>query len=355
MLLGAAASPDDGLEEVPVFQFDEYGISMVSTDAVAAAARAAAGAPVNDAVRSKLEATLLENASIACSRNGSDCRKASCCSQPGLQCFEKDKWFASCREHCIPGSLDPMDPPGLRTPWSCTPIGPRSPTAPPLAAARDGSMNHFAVRTTQPIAKESGDSSTVTSATLSSSSPKTAPPSLSEHGYGNIVVPATHDSNPLRKASNNSDEVEIVLKVSNSEKWHVPAGTRHVVVLASGRHVQAEVVHGDAKADRNKALRQPQPHHLHRAGANSLGVAVTAAIVAGALIMLAIQVGLIRQSHDSKQNEMHLPKTTQRQRQPPKARALVRMPSRTSTLTEFDVPPHEIPKRQKDLTGLVLW
>jgi len=351
MLVGTAASPDEGLEEMPVFQVDEHGVSMVSTNAIAAAARAVAGVPVNAAERSKLKATLLEIASIACSGTGSDCRNAGCCSQPGFQCFEKDKWFATCREHCIPGSLDPTDPPGHHTPWSCTLIGPRTPTAPPLAAAR----KEFAVRTTQPIVKESGDNGTVTSAILSSSPPKTTPPSLSEHSYDNIFVPATHDSNPLRKASNNSGEVEIVVKVNDSDKWHVPAGTRHMVVLASGRHVKAEVVHGEAKPGRNKALRQPQPHQVPRASANSLGVAVTAAIVAGALITLAIQVGLLRQSHDSKQNEMHLPKATQRHRQPPTARALARMPSRTSTLTEFDVPPHEILKRQKDLTGLVLW
>jgi len=272
ILVGTAASTDEGLaelEEMPGFQFDEHGVSMVSPITVAAAARAAAGAPVNASERSKLEATLLENASsIACSATGSDCRNASCCSQPGFQCFEKDKWFADCREDCVPGSLDPTDPPGHRTPWSCTPIGQRSPTAPPLAAARDGSMNQFAARTAQLIVKEPGDGGTATSAT------------------------------------------------------------------------------------RNSALRQPQLHQLPRTKANNLGVAMMAAIVAGTLMLLAIQVGLLRQCHDSKQDEMHLPKATQRQRQPPTAR---RMPSRTSTLTEFDVPPHEIPKRQKDLTGLVLW
>merc|ERR1719510_2478346 len=58
---------------------------------MAAAARAAAGAPPMDAAaRSRLEAKLLQNASKACSGDGVDCRKASCCSQPGFQCFEKD-------------------------------------------------------------------------------------------------------------------------------------------------------------------------------------------------------------------------------------------------------------------------
>jgi len=391
MLFGAAASSIGGTEEVPVFQFDEHGVSMVSANAAAAAARVAAGAPVDAAARSKLEAKLLENASIACAGHGVDCRKTSCCSQPGLQCFEKDNWWASCKEHCIPGSLDPEDPPGKKTPWTCKAIGPRSPplvfpslanpaiVSPPLAAGSNGAKNQLALRKTGmatsatpsssllKTAKESRSIGKVIATTPSSdllNTMKESTPSLSRlkaarttpsFSAANVLhdtfAYATNSSSPWRKAPNHSDEVEIVLKVNDSDAWHVPTRTRHMVVLASGRHVMAEVVHSGARPGRTKALRQPQPDQP-QASANTLGMIATAAIVAIALLTLAIQVGIVSKSNDSKQYTMHMPISP---RQQTTARGLERVPTRTSSLSEFDVPPHHETKRRKDLTGLVLW
>lgn len=53
-----------------------------------------------------------------CVAEGTDCREARCCSDPGLTCYEKDEFFASCRDACEPG-LNPDDPPQFRTPWTC--------------------------------------------------------------------------------------------------------------------------------------------------------------------------------------------------------------------------------------------
>lgn len=343
ILVGAAASPNERVEEVPVFQFDEHGTSMVAPKAAAAAARAAAGAPVDAAARSKLEATLLEDLSIACSGLGVDCRNSTCCSKPGLQCFEKDMYWATCRKRCIPGSLDPKDPPKSRTPWTCRTIGPRSPAAPQLAAATNGSKNQSAPRNPQPTAKEYRNNGTVTSATLHPNPPTTTPPSLRGRGRDNPVAPDTHGSSPLNTVSNHSDDLEIVLRRFSENS----------VKLAPRRHDTAKVVHGDAQP--NKPLLRPALHQLHRANSNSLGVVVTAAIVAAALMVLAIQGGVIHLSHKSKQNQMRLPKAIERQPTENSFATFATIPPRTSTLSEFDVPPHHQTKRQKDLSGLLLW
>lgn len=51
-----------------------------------------------------------------------NCAKAKCCSDPGMSCYEKDKWWAGCKLSCTPGR-DPNDPPKYRTPWSCKKLG----------------------------------------------------------------------------------------------------------------------------------------------------------------------------------------------------------------------------------------
>jgi len=54
-----------------------------------------------------------------CSPTGQDCRSTGCCAGPGLACYEKDQWWASCRSDCVAGEINPDDPPEYRTPWSC--------------------------------------------------------------------------------------------------------------------------------------------------------------------------------------------------------------------------------------------
>merc|ERR1719335_1590113 len=57
-----------------------------------------------------------------CAKSGQSCAKSKCCSDPGMSCYEKDKYWASCKASCTPG-LDPHDPPKYRTPWSCKRLG----------------------------------------------------------------------------------------------------------------------------------------------------------------------------------------------------------------------------------------
>merc|ERR1719210_2909371 len=63
-----------------------------------------------------------------CSDSGEDCRSTHCCKIPGRQCYQKNEWWAGCEEECIPG-IDLNDPPAFRTPWTCTALGPRTPSA----------------------------------------------------------------------------------------------------------------------------------------------------------------------------------------------------------------------------------
>jgi len=67
-------------------------------------------------------------ASAKCSASHEDCRTTMCCSDPGLQCYEKNRWWATCRANCIPGAADPADVDPER--WNCTEYGVRSPGKP---------------------------------------------------------------------------------------------------------------------------------------------------------------------------------------------------------------------------------
>jgi hypothetical protein len=67
-------------------------------------------------------------ASAKCSASHEDCRTTMCCSDPGLQCYEKNKWWAMCRAQCIPGVADPADVDSEH--WSCKKFGERSPGKP---------------------------------------------------------------------------------------------------------------------------------------------------------------------------------------------------------------------------------
>jgi hypothetical protein len=65
-----------------------------------------------------------------CSRpHKDDCRNTRCCTEAGMQCYEKHEWWAACKETCVPGSTDPEDTGSDRTPWSCRPFGKRTPGA----------------------------------------------------------------------------------------------------------------------------------------------------------------------------------------------------------------------------------
>lgn len=50
---------------------------------------------------------------------GESCLATPGCCPTGFQCYEKDRHWASCRQSCIPGSINPYDPPEYQTPWTC--------------------------------------------------------------------------------------------------------------------------------------------------------------------------------------------------------------------------------------------
>eukprot|EP00421_Protoceratium_reticulatum_P071916 CAMPEP_0168425054 /NCGR_PEP_ID=MMETSP0228-20121227/35131_1 /TAXON_ID=133427 /ORGANISM="Protoceratium reticulatum, Strain CCCM 535 (=CCMP 1889)" /LENGTH=502 /DNA_ID=CAMNT_0008439045 /DNA_START=61 /DNA_END=1567 /DNA_ORIENTATION=- len=53
---------------------------------------------------------------------GENCMTNRCCSEPGMQCYEKDAYFATCRPSCTPG-IDSTDSPQYQTSWTCKALG----------------------------------------------------------------------------------------------------------------------------------------------------------------------------------------------------------------------------------------
>jgi hypothetical protein len=63
-----------------------------------------------------------------------DCRNTQCCQDAGMQCFEKDEYWATCQISCEKGSIDRLDKltsaqgyDHPASPWSCSPLGKRTP------------------------------------------------------------------------------------------------------------------------------------------------------------------------------------------------------------------------------------
>jgi len=78
-----------------------------------------------------------------CSAKNQDCRNTHCCTEPGTQCYQKNKWWASCKETCTPGVVDPTDAPEFQSPWSCKPLGQRAPSSP--ASTKNDAKNDVVV------------------------------------------------------------------------------------------------------------------------------------------------------------------------------------------------------------------
>jgi hypothetical protein len=55
------------------------------------------------------------------SQVGQDCRTTMCCTDPGFECYQKNKYWAGCKKTgtCLPGA----QPGDGDEPWTCTPIG----------------------------------------------------------------------------------------------------------------------------------------------------------------------------------------------------------------------------------------
>jgi len=60
-----------------------------------------------------------------CSATNKDCRNSHCCEEPGMQCYQKNQWWASCKRTCSPG-IDRSEKPEFQLPWDCKPLGERS-------------------------------------------------------------------------------------------------------------------------------------------------------------------------------------------------------------------------------------
>lgn len=58
-----------------------------------------------------------------------DCSKSRCCLDAGMQCFEKDEYWAACEVSCTPG-IDPRDRSKRQTSWTCRRLGTRTPGEP---------------------------------------------------------------------------------------------------------------------------------------------------------------------------------------------------------------------------------
>lgn len=64
-----------------------------------------------------------------CSKQGEDCSGAQCCADAGLQCFQKNSSWSTCKAKCAAGGPDLSDVDGK--PWTCKALGERSPEAQP--------------------------------------------------------------------------------------------------------------------------------------------------------------------------------------------------------------------------------
>jgi len=72
----------------------------------------------------------------ACSAAGENCGATKCCSVAGMQCYQKNSTWATCREDCTV-TIDDSEQPGHRAGWSCLPLGSRAPSS---AASRQGTL-----------------------------------------------------------------------------------------------------------------------------------------------------------------------------------------------------------------------
>jgi len=61
-----------------------------------------------------------------CSKNGEDCSQTRCCVTAGMQCYEKNTYFASCNSTCRAG-IHVEDP--IQKHWSCRQLGGRRPVS----------------------------------------------------------------------------------------------------------------------------------------------------------------------------------------------------------------------------------
>mmetsp|Transcript_46845 Transcript_46845/g.134081 ORF Transcript_46845/g.134081 Transcript_46845/m.134081 type:complete len:854 (+) Transcript_46845:95-2656(+) len=62
---------------------------------------------------------------VACSKDGEDCGRSTCCQEPGTMCYVKNSSFARCMASCPPPP-DFSQNSSVADTWDCAPIGPRT-------------------------------------------------------------------------------------------------------------------------------------------------------------------------------------------------------------------------------------
>lgn len=66
---------------------------------------------------------------VPCANAEQNCKQSSCCAGAGLQCYEKNSTWSSCKLDCAPGGPGLTNADGL--PWTCKTFGERSPPQAP--------------------------------------------------------------------------------------------------------------------------------------------------------------------------------------------------------------------------------
>jgi hypothetical protein len=80
---------------------------------------------------------LPEWAATNCAGSGEICSDKRCCREPGMQCFEKDGEWSTCKPECVPG---PQPEDRADHPWTCKALGPRTPGVAETPVIRRGSF-----------------------------------------------------------------------------------------------------------------------------------------------------------------------------------------------------------------------
>jgi len=100
-------------------------VSAASATPAASASSAASAAPVAPATTAPPAAPAKPAVPPPCGGPGGDCRLSKCCMGEGMQCYEKNHAWASCKRSCSAGKVDKHDPDP--SPWTCKTLGKRTP------------------------------------------------------------------------------------------------------------------------------------------------------------------------------------------------------------------------------------
>jgi len=73
----------------------------------------------------------------SCAGSGEICSDRRCCREPGMQCFEKNEGWSTCKPECIPG---PQPEDRADHNWTCKALGPKTPGVAEAPVIRRGSF-----------------------------------------------------------------------------------------------------------------------------------------------------------------------------------------------------------------------